>query len=1328
MPTLGEKLIDRFPDQYGDRDPSDLNASVITKLNDPAMRGPAVAHLRALFPAGSALDDDAFVTHALHEATAGDDTPSPVVKQPAATEPVGMDPAQAVDFQRMSRLKNTLPTYKTNVKTAMGYQQDPLAQPDAKKEALDLVRNSVSPMEALPDAKRIPEFWDMREMQKAAKDQGLTITNQGEGLAKYFPNIQMQNKAGVALGQLRPGASYDPSTVENMPAATADTVTGASDPFQRGVTWMLKNGVYNPETREVAGMHNNGGPVDQGFREYGRDVGGNMATSSKAAGTAMRGAADVASMALAPVAGGLGVVDKMEQWLNEGLAGLTRKTELVPNEKTPDNPRGLGWKRPDAPQQNVFDRWGKENDKESSKYFDVAKSLARDSMPGALPRNEESDRAAGEALGQTAGEVASLVTPTGIGMAAKPVLSVAAPVVDKAYRHALAALERGNVKVGPYTIEHGLDDVYHSLGGMFSNNPSAAAVPTKAGREALDASGAVMRNAGELHELEQSQRIMRDIKAALPAGTSDDTIRQTLMEAQDAWHSPDARKAAAQANPLLGKVYDVLQPEHEQVFRNAYGDRAYNPYHVMFGQDISKSNRIFEKRFAQHAEADAAAAAHEAAAGVGDMLPLDPSVPGIGSLGYSGGGQYQPRAGRARADLVDGYLKQDGSIKSGMGRDLKDRDALGGIVGTGRELVEGRGLRTDEQLNFINSVLPDIQKADKHEGALLEQYFQRPEKQALLNGQPIHSSNPDVNVIRQAQGGQVFSEAAEKALRADDKVVLYINPKADMPKDISNLRSQNRVSVTLPGGPGTEGLNGRVFDRRFVQALVEQQNPSAMMQSARKMAYQIDKIAGLSQFNKAVTRGNPGFEARNRTSEGVRAIIHDPSIRDQRLQDIVREVSNTPIGQAGPMIPELGMSAGEAHRQVLSLGSVGRGLSAEAAGLEKQLPGAIWQTENMRKAVDLGTKAGEAVGDLHNLAWRKAWFPDLAKQYSTEDGMRFAVMLNEMRHGVAPHRAANTMRGLLIDFGDRNVVETALKPFVPFIKYYTGALEGVAKLAAEDPRRFSRVYDIMRAAENWDTTIHGDGKAINRKFKSLADRAAGAPIVEANDGSITVHRPETTAAEAASLADAIHNTYSGKSKQGDKGIYSVLGPLATTYYSMATGVDPSTDRNVFGLKPDEFEKVGGLRDQVPPAWGPLRQARMAIQAYQNQKAAEASGLPYRQTLGASPRATTAFNLVQALKGVPGLDTPARMIGAPWVQTMLRAQLGTGNPASRSDEKVNQVLTRFAESAGTGMRSSTIDPTDVMSKDQRRLQAELPTLTVKKLRRSGKQGELVAPRR
>lgn len=1265
MKTPGEALVQGFPDEFDPGAADSIDQDLRARLIDPARRGSTLQKLRARLTNYDNVPDDAVMMDVIGRID-------------AKRQPQPLDPQEARESQEGLRQKKLAHGYGTSLKQAAklrgGGEMD--APPETLEKSDAILRGQLTPADTANGARvqgrgEIPAMAErIEDLQEAVKkDPRLKIVQANTGrLSKFFPNVQLQDAGNNTISQLNPAASFQAEQVAGMPKANLGEITGAGSTFQQALTETARD-VYDPKTGKWfrgmdpktanLGKDGTGNPLSRaqgyGFREYGMDVGARQTDDT----TSWK----VANLLAAPAAAALSGVDKMEE-------GIFRAIDAARPWETVKSP---------GQEPSVWGRLAQENKEESQKYWNAAGQLVENTgwfgdKRNAVPDTPEATAEANRGLGATMGEALSMKVPTG----GDKLVQAVAPVVAKGVGAGAREVSKAAERFAP--------ELHSKVVGVFSSLPAGTALD-KGSTNVFKGAQAAAKNAGDLAEVGFATEAREAVESAL-AGRTPQQIEAALEEAKRGWNSVAARRAMS---PDAKVVVDTLQPFHERAFRSMFGDSfPYNPTHVFRGQRATKAAKVLETSRAQDAAADVALQQDEVIKDVGKthMGPIQQgAVPGWDKIQ----GKAELREARGWEDtqkMLADQGREAGFIK-GMdmrrGAELmEDTDAIQGMARTFRLGVESKGMRERAAARVFEDNLGAL-KAGAYKDSYVpaQQRFGMTVDQMMANtmtpplkgmagpaqaGPVLHELNAYRDAIK--RGRAVLNKDVTSALAKNDEVIIRGLKASD---DGGAFRQvvdpkQQRV-VFIPGL--SRDMDGMVMPRLHAEALLQAQSPSAAQRAVTRAATVLDQVLGLSQLNYAITRGNMGFEARNRFNEMMRMAADDEEILGSVNRRFVEKVLSSKPG-VGPY--------GRIHQEVLSLGGLGKGLVEDLRGNTPN-PGPVWLPEGAKKVLNAPARAADVAQDaLVNAPIKRGLFPRVPKQYGVDDSFRAAVMLNEMRKGASAVDAAAHMKRLMIDYSDKNLLEQGLKPFIPFIKYYTGAAEGVAALAMKNPRRFARVYDLARLAERWDTEFEGGGRPLNQKLKTSGDWLGGRMLMQEGD-SISTIRPETVASEVGSQIDLWASGLGGLTGEDpEQGLGANLGPAWSAMYDLARGESLATGRSTSGLSAKEMALARDEGAHTGPA--------QALKAYELRKA------------GIAP-STGADRLALARDLAKYLPVVSRIGDAPYLRYLTGLAVNQTNPASRSEESINAMARRGARAQLTGLRSDTVVPSQRALDQQRK---------------------------
>lgn len=591
MGTLGIRLMEGDPENYGGKDPADLERVVYERLNDPARRDSALRELRRVFPKASGVDDEMLHSRAMQQI--GDVRAATPPAEKPFFQPLtfgGAAAKESADIQRALSGKAGGQAYKGITKNVALRMSDPAESEASRTEAEAAARSTITPSEADDPRVRVGTWEDFqREMQKNPALKPVEVSRQDTWLNRVvgpmFPRVQLQDESGRAVMQMKPGASYPAGEVKgHYPALlTSAAYTGEADPIEQALVGAASR-VYDPGRKEGERWGNvlTSPPAGRGLPEYG----------SKA----MQAAA-AADPTVDPLGGSRGIVDPLAR----GVNWLGSKTSMAPD--------ALAYAAKKAGQFLAAPMPGTST--ETSKAFELWSEQNADDLIMAQQELENEMRAQKPDFAK-AGE--------NIGYAARMVNPISASGALAAGAAKAIPFAREALKGGAQKIEKTYPEVRQAIRGIGASEvPSAMIVPGQQAQATMQGGIAAARAEGELLE----RRTQQEIKDALSkaTGVTDPAELERLDRmALENWSTPEQRLAAVQQEPRLAAVYETLQPLHERTYRAAYPEGQYDPFKMQYGQNISMPNRYLESRSVQAAAEDARIAAIEQQLDVGSKL------------------------------------------------------------------------------------------------------------------------------------------------------------------------------------------------------------------------------------------------------------------------------------------------------------------------------------------------------------------------------------------------------------------------------------------------------------------------------------------------------------------------------------------------------------------------------------------------------------------------------------------------------------------------------------------------------------------------------------
>lgn len=1372
MGTLGVRLIEKDPERYGGRDPDDLERLVSQRLTDPATRPDALRELRRVFPATAELDDDTVASKALERISAPRAASAAPAAEKPLFKPLtfgGAASKEAADIQRALSGKAGAQAYKGITKNVALRMSTPVESEAARSIGEAATRSTITPAEYEQPRVRVGTWEDFqREMQKNPSLKPVEVSGQESWVSRtvgpMFPRVQLQDESGRAVMQMKPGASYPAVEVKGHPSLLAmTTLTGETDPIEQAMVSAASR-IYDPGRKEGERWGNvlTTPPAGRGLPEYGAKA---MQAAAEADPTA--GMERTQAMMLGvPQEGVVSGLARGVNWLGakasmapDALAYAAKKAAEFLTEK-PATRSGRGAPTPAAATETsrALGMWAEQNADELA----MAQQALENEMRAARP----DIAGAGENIGYAA-RMFNPISASG-ALAAGAVRAV--PAAREAFKRGAQAVEKRRPTATEWIRGMGASETPSTMlisgqeaestmrGGIAAARAEGELLERKTQqdiKEALSKATGVTDPA----ELERLDRMALENWA---------TPEQRLAAVQQ---EPRLAAVYETLQPLHERTYRAAYPEGQyDPFKIQYGQdiskrakffesrtkqaAAEDQRVAALEQQLDVGSKLdpaslqgvpgFNQQLMQRATVDPVYAAEEAR-----LLNEVQFYQGLQNTMQRGnparstvnqqladasrqlaelqqrGPQYSvvPRRGRALQEMSARATELN--LRPKVKNEIDNITATGGIARTFRRVREGQGLR---QESLMRRTLVDDLPVYKES---------KPKSFTDIGSYAIqHNINTDirgpglVDWKREEIGKEMVDSTWQDVLRENDDVLLKVIPDENYFSELrkivdygSRAGGQHRIIHYIPQSIAPKNVPD-IVDRRVAQALEEAANPSAAMRVAREAADAMESILATAQINKALTLGRPGFSARNRTNEIMRMLVHDPAtLTDRTVLSLSEEVSHAPIGAGrGRVVTELPnnpitkrpYTTGELHELALSQTGMGQGITQEGAGLGQELPQGFWGTTRpgaaFNRLVEAGMSPGVKFNEAVDEAMKQALMPGLAPEYKLEDGFRLRTFINELKNGVRPAVAGNTSRNLLIDFGDKNALQTLGKTVFPFIKYQSSAVPLVMELVARNPQRYARTYQIAQALERDDAERHG-GTGINVKYKSLSDVISGAPMLTGSDKAARVYRPETVGAE---VAGAIEGW--GKVLSGEESPVSMAGPAPASVQEYLTGVNPARGRNVYQLPPDVFQQLeeeqryAGALGKIAP------RASMAMLLAEKQARERAGGYPV-EYLGQNPRLATTY---QVMEGLPLVSRP--LTSEPW-QLALRTFMGGSNPASRSQEATEQMLQRAVMSWLTGMRSSTVDYAQEYARQQgKSKQLAKPVIeTMKRQYRKGRIG-------
>lgn len=1257
--SVGEFLKAKRPDLYGENSVEEINAAAIARLQDPQRRSKALANLRTIVPEWADVDDDSLSGSIIRNSAAPQRTETPA--------------AERRETAKNFRFEQGVTSYEQMLDRAFANMAEqagggPASGAVAGKVASALAETPTPDM-AVPGERQptLPRMEDMREARRLiAQTPGAKMSMPGYG---FGMQAEVVDEAGNPLAVLDPDASQ--AGISGVNAVSR--LTGKDSALHQGIVSALRE-VWDPSKGSELGEAPLGSKEDSfgldtgyGFREYFGDIGEKYGKAkpmqaildTNPAGAFTEGAMRAASGIDSLEAGAANKLAQGSEWVREQINQLGGKLGAEGNLVDPN----AEWMR----------KLEAENLAESEKYA----GLARDVASGREYLNEiargerypglekEVGALAGRAQGQVIGDVVANFVPTEVGIGAGAIAKHAAPVLKP-----LAARGLGKVVDAAYPAARVVSDMPSALG--LEGAERAAVVAAKSAR---DNAGEVMRR-----QVDQTLREVAENVFARRGVTSDAAKDHFLQAAKRAWHSPETRNAATDVTKDL---IDAIQKPHQALFQTAKNQGLikegveYNPYHLYFGQDPTRAAMMNESAAKRLAEETGEQPWMAEAVSRADML-ASPGGRVLNPLMVDSMKPARMRPVEAVADIVrkrmqDAKLSNaeiDRAVKS-----IEEGDILTGIIRSAQKTLGHESIGNQAAAKEIVDMLPELRKANP------QAYRHIDEVEGLLGRMNRATGATAQGAPRVGDTG--FEGRIDDWLAANDMVVVNAAGGAEkLPRSFLKKDMIHRLPEQY------QDLHGIVMPRRTANAITELAAPTSERASRRAMewAQSMDRALGLGQMKALITRGNMGFEFRNRISELGRLLVDEGGeALSPDLRDTVARISQSKVGRSGATwTDKVGRTwdLGELHELMLSQGGIGRGGSRRLVEEATQGAGAGKWAEwaGVDRAINAANRVAMAPGEASAAAADKAFRSifaskgrQLADIYDAEDGMRMWTMLSKINRGLTPQAAAREMKQLLIDYSAKSGLEEGLAPVIPFVKYYTGAMQGAFRTALKNPRRFARVADLARAVERTDQAIEGHR---SMRMKEKQDFMSLAPTYTVHGEQMAI-RPETPWSEVVNLMM--------QATGGDeRGMWSSAGPAMSGAYGFVTGNDLATGRSTLGLSADQQKRAGwGMPGQFMQAW--------------NDQDATGS-----QILGPNPGAQAAYYLARYLPIAGG-----RFI-SPQMDVGLRAMLGLGsNPAARSEDDDLRMLMRAVPAAAVGLRQSSIDPQRTFARKTREAAGSLP---------------------
>lgn len=387
-------------------------------------------------------------------------------------------------------------------------------------------------------------------------------------------------------------------------------------------------------------------------------------------------------------------------------------------------------------------------------------------------------------------------------------------------------------------------------------------------------------------------------------------------------------------------------------------------------------------------------------------------------------------------------------------------------------------------------------------------------------------------------------------------------------------------------------LAGNVMDEQSALAYIYANSEKERHQTITKIAHFMDDLLGTSGASQIETKGNWGFDVRNRVEELARVHMGVPGAFDNDVKDIFTKVANGESGNwHGTDTQELlariqeGGTLGTSHMSQVERN--GPTLPFVRLGVKAISPN-TWLGKGLR-GVDAG--AGMArdsvswpaskLGSVGEEMLKKRYFPGAPAEIPLEDCIKIQSVLGKIKNGESVDAAIANTNKLLINFQELSGAERLAKTMIPFAKYNTSMHSGSYALALSHPERFRHLYSLARAVEQTDTSLNND-QPVNQKFKGPWEAMAGYPLVGGKNQDVWTLKPPTPVAGMAQHAEMLGNSLDPDST--GPGLSGLLAPAFSTAASMLSGKN-HFGQPASGMKPASDERVWReARTAVPHGW------------------------------------------------------------------------------------------------------------------------------------------------
>lgn len=679
-----------------------------------------------------------------------------------------------------------------------------------------------------------------------------------------------------------------------------------------------------------------------------------------------------------------------------------------------------------------------------------------------------------------------------------------------------------------------------------------------------------------------------------------------------------------------------------------------------------------------------------------------------------------------------GWLKDDYDLEK-MVADAWSGDAVTGMAGAHRKLMEKspKRLKLASEELLDSPYMVDAARKDYGDDTMrpFTEWLQRQEAKSIAAGKgPLSleakkflNAFGDVRKVKTDYANvakEVIPDDLRDIMLATDQVMLVPHgPAHTAAGAMRDLHKSNGRALVVDLPEDMLGMQREVMmvPRRVANGLDQLANPSSGR--GRELAKAIEHALGLSQAAFAVTRGNPGFDARNFQSNVTRALIDEGPdfLSGANRAQSVRDLADPALRLEGEKLLGIGKDLG-AH--------------AAAYGTRPSAPGLLPTV--LRKPQEKAFNAlqenfGGAINKRVDDALKGSFFMGAPAHYSADDMLRFHHWRTQIQRGVHPTVAAQNTNRLLINYADKSGAEALAKTFFPFIRFYTGAAQGAVLLALKEPYRFSRIWRFSQALQQADSDARG-GKAVNAKAGSAVDTLVGTPMVGLDhlgmgDSALAL-RMENPLSETKAVFDAaLGELAPGASAAMGTRPASLVHPGllgAQSMLSLIPGMDEVT-KGTTGYAPlpvpnDVWSGLSGwgvagkartvMNDStpldIPPDATPERRAQLE----------EANRMRAGQAMRIADSPKTAV-LYEALRRIPGVGPVVPVL----MDTAMRLATGSGNVRGRTSEAreigaLRMILRMF------GPRSEGLDIQEMMGKKGSELERRRTRSTAENNQKAG----------